>query len=664
MRHPDQLKKPARTRVPDPDDLEELLGEDLLWDALDWDPDREDAADSGRDPVEAARGLLGSGQPAEPVLAYRAIRLLARLSALGREAPALPAWPSVAPPGPGRLSDPLRLSGPAAGSATSRAWGVQEALKSPQGVRLLCITGPAGIGKTRLATDIAVESQRILRARQDGPITDGEPLAGPQEAVPLLAICLRSSQLGAGGRGLAMTAYDALADLLLALGVAEREIPSTMTERQARYAAELGGRRPVILIDDALDESQVLPLLPPGAGVVVVTSRRSLPGLSACGAVHAPVAALDASGTGTLVHDCFGALGAQADAAAAAGIHELCEGAPLPVILVSRWIAVAIRSSHGSETVLRAARGDWQRDHGEFRTPFSLPGFPAVAAMLGLLGEDQRAALQMLGLLRLPEADLWAVCIATGLSRDRARAALAQLTEIGLLANTESGAAWAMPPAVADYVGTWAWAAHERAAEAYQEALGPLLGLYERRVQALCDAAAALRQQLGEGTEQAGESATTQWVAAGIPAGREVLAALLEAAAATADPAQGRRLASAYLAAISGLDGQESGWRETERFVAPVLEVACAAGDIRLRARTLERLSLNAARQGRAAAAAALLATKGRAGDAHGAGQGPAPPSRPEQESGEPGGDSLAPIDPVTEGAAVPSQPVLFGARP
>src|SRR5579863_696209 len=35
--YPDHLKKPAPTREPQPDDLEDLLAGELLWDAATWD---------------------------------------------------------------------------------------------------------------------------------------------------------------------------------------------------------------------------------------------------------------------------------------------------------------------------------------------------------------------------------------------------------------------------------------------------------------------------------------------------------------------------------------------------------------------------------------------------------------------------------------------------
>ena len=426
MEYPDHLKTPVRERGPGPADLGDVLADELLWDAANWDPDVPPPVPAipGREPADTA-GRLRNGGP-EPV--YRALGRLARLGALPstRWPRAWPtaAWPTAAwpgsgppgsgPPGSGRPGDPWPPGSPAAGPAADLAVGMHEAGKTP-GVRLICITGPAGVGKTRLAMDIVTGTQQKLLAA-------GVP-AG--RAVPLLTVRLRSVESGAGRRRLIMAAHDALLDLLLALGVAERDVPDSLMARRARYVAELSGRRPVILIDDVVAENQVKLLLPAEAGVVVVTSREGVHWSEITGVVNVPVAPLDARGTGTLVRDIFRACGAEPDDATATAVHDWCRGTPRPVILVSRWLAATAQPAAS----LAAARRDWDRVHGELAVDGVRHGFPAVAAMLGLLGEDQQVIVRMFGMLRLPEADLAAVCAATGLSRDRAIAALGELTE-------------------------------------------------------------------------------------------------------------------------------------------------------------------------------------------------------------------------------------------
>jgi len=626
MEYPDHLKVPVREPVSGSADLGDLLADELLWDAANWDPDAEPPVPAmpGREPAETAERLRNS----RVELVYRALGRLARLGTLpSMRWPRV--WPTAArpgpnPPGASRPGDPWPPSGPAAGPAADRAVGVQEALKPP-GVRLICITGRAGVGKTRLALDIVTASQaRLAAAAVPG-----------DRAVPLLAVRLRSVESGAGRRRLAMTAYDALMDLLLALGVAEQDIPATLVERRVRYLAELKGRRPVILVDDAVAENQVEPLRPAEAGVVVVTSRGGVEWSSVTGVVSVIVSPLDDRGTRTLVHGVFRSYGKDPDDATAMAVHGWCAGTPLPVILISRWLAVTDQPA----TSLEAARRDWDRVHGELAVDGVLAGFLTVAAMLGLLGDDQQVIVRMFGMLRLPEADLAAVCAATGLSRDRAMAALAELTGMGLLAAADPGGAWVMAPAIAEYAAAWAYAADPNPEGTYQQLLDPLLGLYERRVQGLLGAHAMLAR-----VDPAGAA---EWAAAEVLAAREVVATVLDAAAVTGQPGRARQLASDYLAAASLLDGRVAGSREAERFIGPVLAVARAAGDDELAAGALERLSPDAAQPDEAPATP-------RPAD----GAGPEPEPEPEPDSMTPA--VLAAGD---DRATDQIPPALFGAR-
>jgi hypothetical protein len=624
MEYPDHLKTPVRERAPGSADLGDVLADELLWDAASWDPDAEPVpAMPGREPPEAAERLR-SGRP-EPV--YRA---LCRLAGLG----ALPSvrwprgWPTATwlgtnPPGASRPGDPCPPGGPAAGPATARAVGVQEALKTP-GVRLICITGPAGVGKTRLAMDIVSESQAEL-------VAAGVP---GDRTVPLLAVRLRSVESGAGRRRLAMTAYDALLDLLLALGVAEHDIPASLGERRARYLAELEGRRAVVLIDDVVAENQFELLQPPQAGVVVLTSRPGVKWSSLTGVLNVPVAPLDVRGTGTLVRDVFRVYGAEADEATATAVHDWCQGTPLPVILVSRWLAATAQPASS----LAAARRDWDRAHGQRDVDDVLAGCQTVAAMLSLLGDDQQMIVRMFGMLRLPEADLAAVCVATGLSGDRARAALGKLTDMGLLAGADSAAAWVMAPAIAEYAAAWVWAATAHPEATYRQLLDPLLGLYERRVEGLLDAHGVLAQ--------VDPAEAAEWAAAEVLAAREVVATVLDAAAVTQLAGRARGLASGYLAATRMMDGRAAGAQEVNRFIGPVLDVALQAGDQELAASALERLGPDAA---------------AHADEARGM---PGPFEEPDADPEPVTQDSLTPAAAAAgDRATGQSQALLFGAR-
>src|SRR6185436_10047607 len=79
-----------------------------------------------------------------------------------------------------------------------------------------------------------------------------------------------------------VSAADALAWFLRALGMSGPEIPPTVDERAAAYRTRLAGRRMLVVLDNASLVERVRPLLPGTAScVTVITSRDSLGGLVA-----------------------------------------------------------------------------------------------------------------------------------------------------------------------------------------------------------------------------------------------------------------------------------------------------------------------------------------------------------------------------------------------
>ncbi len=264
MDYPDQLKTPVRNERPGIDALD-----DFLWETASWDPAVEEFLEQARrvgadrGSAATARQLLDEQLVAEPAMIYRLVRLLAEAGELNPDhlAAACPGSPGGTRPGSG--ADPLGAALPLVGRETELFRGDRGATRRGAGVSVLCITGPAGIGKTRLARAI------VTAIGRRAPV-------GHQ-----LEVSLRSAAPGPEYRQLAKAPYDALAELLAQLRVREADIPATLAGRRARYAAELADRRPVILLDGVIDESQVLPLLPPRQGSVVVTGRAPLTGLNA-----------------------------------------------------------------------------------------------------------------------------------------------------------------------------------------------------------------------------------------------------------------------------------------------------------------------------------------------------------------------------------------------
>lgn len=123
--------------------------------------------------------------------------------------------------------------------------------------RTVVLSGPTGVGTTSLAVTLARQLTR------DFP--------GGQFFVNLRANSDRPLHPGA-----------AMGMLLGALGVPRDGIPTELEARARLYRSLLHGRRALIVLDNAVSEAQVQPLLPVSSTcLVMITSRQPLTGLTA-----------------------------------------------------------------------------------------------------------------------------------------------------------------------------------------------------------------------------------------------------------------------------------------------------------------------------------------------------------------------------------------------
>jgi transcriptional regulator with XRE-family HTH domain/tetratricopeptide (TPR) repeat protein len=214
---------------------------------------------AGRSGV-SVRGLrdLESGRTEAP--RPRTVRILA--DALGLAGEDRERFHHAAAASP-RPPAPVQLPGPPSGftgrSAHLRRLDALLAAAADGDRAVAVVSGGAGVGKTSLVTHWA-------HAAGDG-FPDGR-----------LFVDLR----GFGPDGAAMSPADALRVLLDGLGVPPGRIPADAAAQVALYRSALGGRRVLVVLDNARDAAQVRPLLPGAPGcAAVVTSRRELAGLVA-----------------------------------------------------------------------------------------------------------------------------------------------------------------------------------------------------------------------------------------------------------------------------------------------------------------------------------------------------------------------------------------------
>lgn len=146
---------------------------------------------------------------------------------------------------------------PDVGELVGRADAVADAVAlvgRPPGPTVVVFSGPTGSGKTALAVHVA----HRLRAT----FPDGRWFVS----------------LG-GGRARRRT-DDVLDQLLRLSGATEPGQSGDPDAKAAELRSRLAGRKVLIVLDDAADTRQVIPLLPGTAGTaVIVTSRQPLPGL-------------------------------------------------------------------------------------------------------------------------------------------------------------------------------------------------------------------------------------------------------------------------------------------------------------------------------------------------------------------------------------------------
>lgn len=274
---------------------------------------------------------------------------------------------------------------------------------APEPVAYL-ISGLAGIGKSALAIHAA---HACAAAFPDGQLY---------------------ADLGGTGDGGPVDPSEVLLGFLRALGMDDPPVTGGLDERGQLYRSRLADRRMLILLDNAVDERQVRPLLPGGGGCrVLVTSRRTL---AAIDGVQLPgVDPLDAAESMTMLTGIIGARRVLREPDEAARILRACAGLPLAVRAVA---ARLVAKRHWNLSAAAGRLGD-DATRLDGLASGDLDVRAAIVRCVQGTPEAQCAAFCALGSAGLTSFPASAAAEMLCLDEDTAEGILESLVDVGLL---------------------------------------------------------------------------------------------------------------------------------------------------------------------------------------------------------------------------------------
>lgn len=244
-------------------------------------------------------------------------------------------------------------------------------------VPMIVISGQGGVGKSSLAVQVAHSVREHF--------SDGQLYAE-----------LR------GGNGHMVGPAEVLERFLRALGVAGLAIPDGLEARAEMYRSRVGDQRMLVVLDDAVSESQVMPLLPGSSTcAVLMTSRTRLTGLP--GAHRVDLGVLDKEQAIVLLERIIGERRVREEPAEAASLAELCGNLPLALRIAGAKLA---SRPHWQLRQLAARLDDENRrldelEHGDL----------GIRASIELsyqgLAQPAKRLLRLLAVLRTPDVPSW-----------------------------------------------------------------------------------------------------------------------------------------------------------------------------------------------------------------------------------------------------------------
>ncbi|RBQ20915.1 SARP family transcriptional regulator [Spongiactinospora rosea] len=273
-------------------------------------------------------------------------------------------------------------------------------------VPIVAISGRGGVGKSSLAIRVAHELYQefpdgALYAQLEGPVS-GE------------------------------RTYRQLARFLRALGVAGSAIPESLEERVELYRSTLAARRVLVLLDDALNEEQVRPLLPGSSTcAVIITSRHGLTGLP--GAYHIGIDAFAPDESVEMLTKILGVKRVTAEEGAVTELYQMCDGLPLALRIAGARLAS--RRTWRIGRLVERLRNEVRRlDELEHRG-WELRS--SIGMTYHSLDEAAKRLVRLLALIQAPDVPSWTASALLDIDLMRAEDVLERLVDAHVLESVD-----------------------------------------------------------------------------------------------------------------------------------------------------------------------------------------------------------------------------------
>jgi tetratricopeptide (TPR) repeat protein/transcriptional regulator with XRE-family HTH domain len=227
---------------------------------------------------------------------------------------------------------------------------------------------------------------------------------------------------------------DALASLLLTIGIPAAQVPLGLEARAALWRDRVAGRQLLLVLDDAASSEQVRPLVPgAGGSLVLVTSRRHLSALDDATAISLDT--LPPGEAAALLVRLAGRAALSSDDPAVLEVARLCGFLPLAIGMLARQLR-----HHPAWTVAgRAAELASARDRLELLETEHLSVAAAFDLSYATLTPDRQRLFRRLGLHPGADMDGYAAAALDGTSLSAARGGLEALYDQYLLTEPAQG---------------------------------------------------------------------------------------------------------------------------------------------------------------------------------------------------------------------------------